>query len=219
MFEWSLIKISLIRLALAALCGGLIGMERGRRGSAAGLRTHLLACIGGAMTSLVSLYVLQTTAYTDNVFRISAQVVSGIGFLGAGMILSKGNGSISGLTTAAAMWVTAIIGIAFGFGYYVGAGIAFVLCIVATAVLTRLEHSFKADTSIYIELNDPKASQEVVNKLTDILGHRSAPDVIPARSGSQGHVGLIINTIHNFDSEVAYKQICELEGVDFVLIS
>ena len=92
-----------IRLLLAVVAGGVIGGERGRHGRAAGLRTHILVCLGGAMTSLCSLYVSQINGLPGDVFRISASVISGIGFLGAGTIIVTKNYTVKGLTTAAGL--------------------------------------------------------------------------------------------------------------------
>ena len=91
----------ILRLVVAALMGGLIGSERGRHGRPAGLRTHILICIGAAMTSLTSMYLSEMLGFNDDVARISAQVISGIGFLGAGTIMIRNNSVITGLTTAA----------------------------------------------------------------------------------------------------------------------
>ena len=117
----------LLRVFLSVIAGGVIGYERGRHGRAAGFRTHLLVCLGGAMTSLCSVFVTTVSGMDGDIFRISAQVISGIGFLGAGIILVKNNSTVAGLTTAAGMWVTATIGVAFGYGFYAG-GYSF-LCV------------------------------------------------------------------------------------------
>lgn len=93
----------MLRIILAVIAGGIIGNERGMHGSAAGLRTHIYVCVGGALTSLCGLYVSRVLGFCGDVFRIPASVVSGIGFLGAGTILVKSDSSIAGLTTAAGM--------------------------------------------------------------------------------------------------------------------
>ena len=91
-----------VRLILALLLGGLIGMERGRHGRAAGMRTHVLVCIGACMTALVGLFMSDVADST----RIAAQVISGIGFLGAGTIMIRNQSVITGLTTAAGLWAS-----------------------------------------------------------------------------------------------------------------
>jgi putative Mg2+ transporter-C (MgtC) family protein len=124
-----------LRLVLAAVAGGLVGAERARHAQIAGIRTHAILAIGAALTMLVSV-AIATTAMRDGAGgvvysdpgRVAAQVISGIGFLGAGAIIRLGN-SIRGLTTAASLWTVAGIGLAIGAGYYVGAAVATVLLI------------------------------------------------------------------------------------------
>ena len=136
---------SLLRLALAALLGGLIGVEREMREREAGLRTHLLVSLGSALFTIVGAYGFH--AFLDsgaNVVRadptrIAAQIVTGIGFLGAGAIIRQGL-SVRGLTTAATLWVAAAIGIAAGAGYYSGAVIATAITLLALWPLRLLTY-------------------------------------------------------------------------------
>ena len=109
--DWQMI----MRLFLAALLGGIVGMERGSGDRPAGLRTHVLVCTGSALIMLVSIYAFDPQTYTRDPGRIAAQVVSGIGFLGAGTILHEGL-TVRGLTTAASLWMVAAIGLAIGSG-------------------------------------------------------------------------------------------------------
>src|SRR3982750_701332 len=111
----------LLRLSVAAGLGGAIGLERELRERGAGLRTHLVVCVGSALFTLVSAYAF--TAPRVDPTRIAAQIVSGIGFLGAGAIIRQGL-SVRGLTTAATLWLVAAIGMASGAGYYDAAIIA-----------------------------------------------------------------------------------------------
>ena len=108
-----------LRLVLSAIVGGLIGIEREANNRPAGLRTHILVTLGSALIMLISTHGFNNLAYPGDPGRMAAQVVSGIGFLGAGTILRTGN-SIRGLTTAASIWVCGGIGLAIGGGYYVG---------------------------------------------------------------------------------------------------
>jgi putative Mg2+ transporter-C (MgtC) family protein len=112
----------ILRLFIAALLGGMIGLEREYREKAAGLRTHFLVALGSALFMIISVYgfegVLTNSQMRLDVSRIAAQVVSGIGFLGAGTIIFQKN-AVHGLTTAAGVWVTAAIGLTCGAGMYV----------------------------------------------------------------------------------------------------
>jgi putative Mg2+ transporter-C (MgtC) family protein len=119
------LKITLIRIILAAVFGGIIGLEREKKGRSAGLRTHILVCTGSSLIMMVSLYIFdiyQGKAPVDP-SRIAAGVVTGIGFLGAGTIMS-GTEGVRGLTTAASIWVSSAIGLAVGCGFMSAAIIA-----------------------------------------------------------------------------------------------
>lgn len=126
----------LARIVIALLCGGIIGYEREKKNMPAGLRTHILVCIGAALVMVVSQYIYEQYAPgTVDPTRMGAQVISGIGFLGAGTIIRE-RFSVRGLTTAATLWVVACIGLAVGSGYYLMGGIV-TLIIFATLILFR----------------------------------------------------------------------------------
>lgn len=132
------------KLFLAALLGGIVGLERESKKRAAGLRTHLLVSLGSALVMITSEYVMfhyQGVANVDPT-RLGAQVISGIGFLGAGLILVTSKNKVKGLTTAAGLWASACIGLALGIGFYAGALIAGTLVFVVLALLPRLEVYF-----------------------------------------------------------------------------
>lgn len=124
------------RLLLSTVIGGLIGVERERKNRAAGFRTHILVTIGSSLIMLVSINM----GPNADLARIAAQVVSGIGFLGAGTILRSG-GNVKGLTTAASLWVCGGLGLAIGMGYYLGAIATFIIVILSLSVLNNLEKS------------------------------------------------------------------------------
>lgn len=115
--DWKLLLEVVIKSVAAVIIGGVIGSERARHGRAAGMRTHILVCLGATLTAMTGMY-LSAKMGTGDAMRISAQVVSGIGFLGVGMIIIKNNNVVSGLTTAAGIWATSIVGIALGYGFY-----------------------------------------------------------------------------------------------------
>ena len=136
-FPWLLelnLLTMIIRTLLALLCAGLIGFERNAQGSAAGLRTHILVCIGAMIA--MSTGIFTATQFSGDASRIGAQVVSGIGFLGAGTIMVN-RGHIKGLTTAAGLWASACIGLAIGTGFYEAA-------IVGTLAVYFVERSLKS---------------------------------------------------------------------------
>ncbi|MBQ3230737.1 MAG: MgtC/SapB family protein [Clostridia bacterium] len=191
--EINLLTVAL-RIVLAVIVGGIIGLERGRHGSQAGMRTHILVCLGGALTSLLGVYCTQILGYDSDPLRISAQVVSGIGFLGAGMIIVKSDKMITGLTTAAIMWTTAIIGVAVGVGFYSGALIAMLACVFTAAFLTRLERKRKKATCIYIEIDDLHSLGRITDDIKTLIPDDSHVELVSAKSGMAGHLGVFVIT-------------------------
>ncbi|MGY5343579.1 MgtC/SapB family protein [Paenibacillus glucanolyticus] len=132
-----------IRICVSLLLGGIVGLERERGQHHAGFRTHILVCLGATLITLISIYGFSQFASEPNVrmdpARLTAQIISGIGFLGAGTILRNGN-SISGLTTAASLWVVAAMGIGIGAGFYYGTLLTFVSVLICLFVLQRVEN-------------------------------------------------------------------------------
>ena len=135
----------IIRLLIAAALGSVIGFDRERLSWAAGLRTHMLVCVGSALVMIVSAYgfadVVGRPGYELDPSRMAAQVVSGIGFLGAGSILLRGE-VIRGLTTAASLWSVAAVGLAVGGGLYIAAAAATAIILIILAGLKPLEKRF-----------------------------------------------------------------------------
>ena len=137
MSEWEL----LLRLVLACVFGGIIGSERQSRRKSAGLRTNVLVCLGACLIMVLSQEIYQHVEGKTNAdpARLAAQVVSGIGFLGAGAIMKEGL-TVTGLTTAACLWVVAGVGLAVGGGFYSGAFITTALVFVTLGALSRLDN-------------------------------------------------------------------------------
>lgn len=158
------------RMVLAVLCGGLIGLEREYKRRPAGFRTHILICLGAAMTTLTSQYLyLNMGMYTD-VSRLGAQVIAGVGFIGAGTIIVTKRQRVKGLTTAAGLWTAAIIGLVCGAGYVECAVFATFMVLVAELLLIRIEYRFAQradDINLYIEYNDANAIEEIVRLIRE----------------------------------------------------
>ncbi len=129
-----------LRLAIAFILGGIIGLEREKKGARAGLRTHILVCMGSSLIMLTSLYVFEIYEGRGVVdpARIAAGVVTGIGFLGAGTII-RSSERIKGLTTAASVWISAAIGLAVGCGYISAAIITTAIVYFSLSILKRIE--------------------------------------------------------------------------------
>jgi putative Mg2+ transporter-C (MgtC) family protein len=150
----------ILRLFLGFLAGGIIGMERSSRRQVAGLRTHILIATGATLLMLLSIYIPQhiNPERSSDPGRIAAQVVSGIGFLGAGAIIRLGN-SIRGLTTAASLWFVAAVGLAIGAGMYIVAAAAEALGIITLMFLFVFEKKmFPAERLKLMEISYKKDS-------------------------------------------------------------
>lgn len=148
-----------VRLLLAVILSGALGIERERHGKAAGLRTHILVCLGAAMASMTGLYLAETTNDSVDVTRIAAQVISGIGFLGAGTILVRNKSVVTGLTTAACVWSTGTLGLAIGFGFYEASILCAVFMQLIAGQLGNLDRKLfhrAREISIYAEFTDAK---------------------------------------------------------------
>ncbi len=144
-----------IRLILATLLGGLIGIERGAHGQPAGIRTFALVCLGAALAAISDQYLVHTFQSGDP-SRLAAQVISGIGFLGVGTIIVTGKNYVRGLTTAASLWATACLGISIGAGYLTASLIAFALIYFVMLFLSRTSHfidEYSKTMFLYLEVD------------------------------------------------------------------
>ena len=162
--EMTLFSVA-FRLVLAVVCGGVIGIERELKRRTAGFRTHILLCLGACVTMLTSQYMFLELGMFTDVGRLGAQVVAGIGFMGAGSIIVTNSKRVRGLTTAAGMWIAAIIGLVCGAGYVECALAATVMVLLSELVFIKLENYLKrkvADVHIYVEYDSPNAMQSIV---------------------------------------------------------
>lgn len=207
-----------LRILMAIIFGGIIGIERDRHGSQAGMRTHIFVCLGGTLTSLMGVYCTKVLGFDSDPLRIAAQVVSGIGFLGAGMIIVKSHAMITGLTTAAIMWTTAIIGIGLGIGFYSGALIALLVCIFTAAFLTRIERRRKKSVSLYMEVNDLKALEDITEGIKALLPSDAFMEVTSPKSGTVGHMGISVISTGLGDVDALKKNIKAMNGIYFVIV-
>ena len=155
-----------VRLTLATICAGIIGHERGKKKRPAGFRTHIVVCIGATMVMITSQFMTDVLGIATDASRLGAQVISGIGFLGAGTIMVVVRNQVKGLTTAAGLWACACMGLAIGIGFYEGAVLT---CIYIMAVVTFLHkldlysrtHSRYLD--VYVELQDVVGITNFIN--------------------------------------------------------
>ena len=167
-----------IRLVLAILIGGAVGYERESKNRPAGFRTHILVCLGAAVISMIQEYTVSDTirliianpqlssALKADSGRLGAQVISGIGFLGAGTIIHE-KGSVKGLTTAASIWVVACIGLAIGSGYYTLSVLSAISAVIVLVSLKKVERKFIDKASIIKIEIDSRDKTETVKELAD----------------------------------------------------
>ena len=178
-----------VRMLLAVVCGGVIGIEREYKRRPAGFRTHSLICLGAAMTTLTSQYLyLQMHYYTD-MARLGAQVVAGIGFIGAGTIIVTRRQRVKGLTTAAGLWTAAIVGLALGGGFYEGGIFATLLILMAELFFSKLEYRMlenAPEVNLYMEYTDKNCLESVL-KLFRELNLKVLNLEITRSTGSEKH--------------------------------
>ncbi len=168
-------KLELIaRLLLASILGGIIGLEREVHGRAAGFRTHLLVSLGSCLFVVSSIYFYELYGNKSGIGpsgvdpgRVAAQVVTGIGFLGAGAII-RDRASIRGLTTAACLWIAAAIGLSCGIGLYVIAPIVTLFAVVSLLLLKKVENRLKKDTYSCVKVWSDDFSNQI-DRLEEVL--------------------------------------------------
>lgn len=167
--ELTFISVAL-RLVLSFLSGGLIGIEREFKRRPAGFRTHILICLGSSITTLTSQYIILGLNQYADPGRLGAQVISGIGFICAGAILITHRERVKGLTTAAGLWVTAIIGLAIGAGYFEAGLMVTIVVLFIEIILSKLEYriiDFPSQKTLYIEYQDRNITQQILQYLRD----------------------------------------------------
>ena len=159
-----------LRILIAAILGGLMGLERGLKNRAAGLRTYMLVCIGACLIMLTNQFIYQSTGTGDPV-RMGAQVISGIGFLGAGTIIVTRRSQVKGLTTAAGLWTAAGVGLALGIGFYEAAITGAFVVLVVMTLMQYMDNKMRSKTKsfeIYVELNPQTTLGDLLRQIREM---------------------------------------------------
>lgn len=205
------------RLLASALLAGAIGYERQAHQKAAGLRTHILVCVGSCLIMILSLKLYESVQGLTNAdpARLAAQVVSGIGFLGAGSIMKEGP-NIKGLTTAASLWVVSGVGLAVGCGYYMGALMTTALVFLTLTILHRVErHQHATQLSMAVMTMDAPGQ---IGRITSVLGNYSVS--IRDIRIEQNEQRLIIHLLAQAPEKLPYPdmatELAEIPGVHSV---
>lgn len=157
--ELNLVSI-LFRIFLSVMIGGFLGMERGKKNRPAGLRTYILVCLGSALVMMTNQYVY-LTYQTGDPMRLGAQVISGVGFLGAGTIILTGRNKIMGITTAAGLWTAACGGLAIGVGFYEGAVLGGIVIAFTVSGMLKFDIWLRKKSKyleLYVEYNAEKGA-------------------------------------------------------------
>lgn len=157
-----------LRYIVCIIFGGVIGIERGKKNHPAGLRTHLMVCLGSASVMMVSQYIFLNLSSTADPARLGAQVISGIGFLGVGTIVVTSQNQVKGLTTAAGLWASACMGLSIGIGFFEGALILCLFMYLVLEILHRLDQRYLKVTitkTIYIEYRKNSSLSSIFNDL------------------------------------------------------
>lgn len=224
LFVWYIRDLNMLSMCLrflvAMITGAIIGATRGKRQHAAGMRTHLLVCIGSACAVMVGQFSTVTMGMGGDANRVAAQVVSGIGFLGAGSIIVTGRNHIRGLTTAAGLWASACMGIAAGAGYYECAIVMCVFIYITLVTLNKLDATYVKSSKVivaYIEVSATTRMSTLLKGFTDIgLDVASIEQIGRDNNEFCGYKTEMDISRQGLTHEAVISGIGEIEGVFFV---
>ncbi len=207
-FDWEYI----LRLLLAILFGGLIGYERESEHKPAGLRTNLLVCMGSCLVVLFELFYHKQVPSASDHLRMTAQILTGIGFLGAGSIIQT-RSHVKGLTTAATIWVTSAIGIAIGGGFYYIATLALITVFLCLRFLKYVEHWLTLRSGLILTIyGESKGNfSKVFNELLNNLGI-SIPDIKISIDRNR-YMEVTVHIPANIDIDMLITEIMKIDGV------
>ncbi|NLB81467.1 MAG: MgtC/SapB family protein [Clostridiaceae bacterium] len=207
--------ILILRLVVAAICGGLVGWERGGANHEAGLRTHIIVCLGSASIMIVSQCLVIQYNINQEIMRMGAQIVSGIGFLGAGSIIMDGN-RIRGITTAAGLWTTACVGIAIGAGYYIIGFVVVILMVFTMFGLRSVTLKLRLRSMQYtlkIQISEKDIIKTVLNQL---LALGVAVNSIKTNYDQKSGLEVVLLEVTLSQDLTIDKVICNLGSIDGV---
>lgn len=203
-----------VRLILSMVFGGIIGLERGIRRRPAGFRTYMLVCLGAALVMMTNEFIIDKFNLSDPA-RLGAQVISGIGFLGAGTIIVTPHRQVKGLTTAAGLWASACMGLAIGIGFYEGAIIAVFLIFLIMTLMNFLDHrliAYAKSMDIYVELSEDGRLSTMLHAIINKGIHVSHMEMVQSRNSACGYLAVIL-TIKLPKRQKHYEIIDELYSI------
>lgn len=209
-----------IRIAVAVILGGIIGLERGLKNRPAGLRTYMLVCVGACLIMVTNQYIYQVFGTGDPV-RMGAQVVSGIGFLGAGTIVVTKRNQIKGLTTAAGLWAAAAVGLSIGIGLYEAAVIGGVVIFIVLSLIHSWDNKMRQNSKmveIYIELTRTINLGDFLRKIREMdleIESIQTEQESAIEDGKRSYI-IILKAKRKRSHEILFQNIRDIEGVDYV---
>ena len=209
-----------VRIAVAVVLGGIIGLERGLKNRPAGLRTYMLVCVGACLIMVTNQYIYQAFGTGDPV-RMGAQVVSGIGFLGAGTIVVTKRNQIKGLTTAAGLWAAAAVGLSVGIGLYEAAVIGGAVIFIVLSLIHSWDNKMRQNSKmveIYVELTRAinlgdflRKIREMDLEIESIQTEQESAD----EEGKRSYI-LMLKAKRKRNHEILFQNIRDIEGIAYV---
>ena len=209
-----------VRIAVAVVLGGIIGLERGLKNRPAGLRTYMLVCVGACLIMVTNQYIYQAFGTGDPV-RMGAQVVSGIGFLGAGTIIVTKRNQIKGLTTAAGLWAAAAVGLSIGIGLYEAAVIGGVVIFIVLSLIHSWDNKMRQNSKmveIYIELTRTINLGAFLRKIREMdleIESIQTEQESAIEEGKRAYI-VVLKAKRKRNHEILFQNIRDIEGVDYV---
>ena len=211
-----------LRIFAAIILGGLIGLERGLKNRAAGLRTHMLVCVGACLIMLTNQFIYQTTGTGDPV-RMGAQVISGIGFLGAGTIMVTRRHQVKGLTTAAGLWTAAGVGLALGIGFYEAAAMGSLAVFIVMTLMQKMDnrvHRKTKDFDLFVELTPALSFGNFLKEMRKLEIEVAEVQKEPSTDAESGNRAYLL-AMHTKDRRLhmdVLEEIQAIEGVSYTEI-
>lgn len=212
----------MLRMTLAMVFAGMIGIERGKKRRPAGFRTHILVCVGAALIMITSQYMVDVIGIEMDVSRMGAQVISGIGFLGVGTIIVVGRNQVKGLTTAAGLWVCACMGLAVGIGFYEGALITCLFVMGIMSGLQRLDKYVQSHSKVinlYVEVEDMNALTNLLRYLKDekvVVSDLELQRIKSAEGRQEMSAMMTLTLCERCPHKVTLGELDKLEGIKFL---
>lgn len=208
-----------IRISLATIFGGLIGIDRELKRRPAGLRTFALVSVGSALAMMTNEYLFHKYGAAD-ISRMSAQVISGVGFLGAGTIIVTGRQRVKGLTTAACLWATASMGIAIGAGFYFGGILGFLSIFFSTTLLQRFDEKLNTKSKLielYIEANKAECILDLLKYIHENNFSVTSFEKLDKSILNTNIVILLeLNLRKKLDHNTVIAQISLIDGINYI---